>query len=267
MKYSHYLIFGDALEILNKFKPHSIDAIIVDPPYNTAHKDIKVLKGRKAISMDFGKWDYFEDDGFLEFSKLWLSHCHNVLKPSGNLLTFCKLEYVSDIRRIYEKIGFKHHGTIIWHKTNPTPKIRKTGFLSACEAILWATNGFDGERISYTFNFLSQKEMHNFVESPICMGKERTPHPTQKPLKVLSHLVKIFSQPNDVVLDIFAGSGTTCIASQLLGRRSICIEKDKGFFELMKKRIKNEMNDLFCSGKSLKIIDNVTKIKNIIDDV
>lgn len=260
MKHLHYLIFGDALEILPQFKPRLVDAIIVDPPYNTAHKDVKFLKGRKAISMDFGKWDYFADDDFLEFSKIWLSYCHRVLKPSGNLLTFCKLEYVSDIRRIYEKIGFKHHGTIIWHKTNPTPKVRKTGFLSACEAILWATNGFDDKKISYAFNFLSQKEMHNFIESPICMGKERTLHPTQKPLKVVSHLIKIFTNPNDIILDIFAGSGTTCIAANLLNRRSICIEKDTKHFELMKKRVKNELNDLFNSKNSLNIISTQKKL-------
>ncbi|PJA06263.1 MAG: hypothetical protein COX70_09790, partial [Flavobacteriales bacterium CG_4_10_14_0_2_um_filter_32_8] len=65
-----------------------------------------------------------------------------------------------------------------------------TGFLSSCEAILWATKGFDEKKIAYTFNFSTQKEMHNFIETslietPICMGLERTPHPTQKPLKVI----------------------------------------------------------------------------------
>jgi len=266
VKQLHYLIYGDAIDILPKLKEGTIDTVIVDPPYNTAHKDIKVLKGRKAISMDFGKWDYFKDDDFLNFSNIWLNYCYKILKQSGNLLTFCKLEYVSDIRRIYEKIGFKHHGTIIWHKTNPAPKIRKTGFLSSCEAILWATKGFDEKKIAYTFNFLSQKEMHNFIETPICMGKERTSHPTQKPLKVLTHLIKIFTNPQDIVFDFFSGSGTTCIAAHSLGRKSISIENNKDYFETMKNRVKNECSTLFDSSNTLRIIEDHQELKSFYEE-
>lgn len=238
----HFLISGDAFEILSKIN-HNVDAVIVDPPYNTANKNTKILKGRKARSSDFGKWDYFADHEYLAFTEKWLNQIKSVLKSNGNLLVFCKLEYVSDIKRIYEKLGFKHHGTIIWHKTNPAPQIRKTGFLSSCEAILWATNGFDNNKISYTFNFSKQNEMHNFIESPICMGKERTPHPTQKPKKVLEHLIKIFTNEGDWILDCFAGSGTTADAAHGLGRNTINIEADKNYFVLMRDRL-NHINEI-----------------------
>lgn len=246
----HFLISADAFEALSQINS-KVDAVIVDPPYNTANKNTKILKGRKARSSDFGKWDYFADHEYLNFTEKWLNLVKPILKPSGNLLIFCKLEYVSDVKRIYEKLGFKHHATIIWHKTNPAPQIRKTGFLSSCEAILWATNGFDGNKISYTFNFSKQNEMHNFFESPICMGKERTPHPTQKPKKVLAHLIKIFTNEKDWVLDCFAGSGTTADACHDLNRNSISIEADKNYFGFMEKRLKNIQNM------------NVVKIKNI----
>jgi site-specific DNA-methyltransferase (adenine-specific)/modification methylase len=234
---SHYLIFGNAAKILPKLNLN-VDAIIVDPPYNTANKNTKTLKGRKARSSDFGRWDYFSDQDYLKFTENWIKLAKPILKKSGNLLTFCKLEYVSDVRRLYEKEGFKHHGTIIWHKTNPAPQIRKTGFLSSCEAILWATNGFDDNKISYTFNFSKQNEMHNFMEYPICMGKERTPHPTQKPKRVLSHLVKIFTNENDLILDCFAGSGTLAEVANDMNRSSINIENDKNYFNIMKNRLK-----------------------------
>ena len=261
-KPSHYLISGDALKILPEIREKIIDAIIVDPPYCTANKNVKELRGRKAISADFGKWDYFQDDEFLQFSKSWLQQCFRILKKSGNLITFCKLEYVSDIRRIYEKIGFKHHGTIIWHKTNPTPQIRKTGFLSSCEAILWATKGFDGKKVSYTFNFSTQKEMHNFIETPICMGLERTSHPTQKPLKVVKHLIKIFTNKNDLILDCFAGSGTLAIAAEELKRRSINIESDKKYFKIMRNRLKKNLGShkiKIVSQKNLSLLKNNIK--------
>ena len=195
----HYLISGDAVEVISRMKS-KVDAVIVDPPYNTANKNTKILKGRKARSSDFGKWDYFAEKEYLDFTSEWIKSLKPILKDNGNLLIFCKMEYISDIKRIYEKLEFKHHGTIIWHKTNPAPQIRKTGFLSSCEAILWATNGFDNKKISYTFNFSKQNEMHNFVESPICMGRERTAHPTQKPKKIMARLVKIFTNENDWIL-------------------------------------------------------------------
>ncbi|MCD6471199.1 site-specific DNA-methyltransferase [bacterium] len=253
--YSHYLILGDSFEILPKLQI-TVDAVIVDPPYNTANKNTKELKGRKARSSDFGKWDYFSDNEYLEFTKNWIKLIKPILKKSGNLLTFAKLEYVSDIRRLYEKEGFKHHGTIIWHKTNPAPQIRKTGFLSSCEAILWATNGFDDEKISYTFNFTTQKEMHNFIETPICMGKERTEHPTQKPKKVISHLVKLFTNKNDIILDCFAGSGTLAEVASELNRRSINIEKSKLFFKIMVNRLKKTNNNLFSKDNQILVITN-----------
>ena len=233
----HYLIFGDSLKVLPEIKT-KVDAVIVDPPYNTANKNTKILNGRKARSSDFGKWDYFSRDEYLNFSQKWINLIKPLLKPSGNLLIFCKLEYVSDLKRIYENEGFKHHGTLIWHKTNPAPQIRKTGFLSACEAILWATNGFDNNKISYTFNFSKQNEMHNFIESPICMGNERTAHPTQKPKKVLSHLIKIFTNEGDWILDCFAGSGTLTEVANELNRNSINIENDKNYFDIIKKRLR-----------------------------
>jgi len=234
----HYLILGDTLDALPKIKT-SVDAVIVDPPYNTANKNTKQLEGRKDRLSDFGKWDYFKDEEYLQFTKNWIELIKPILKLNGNMLIFCKLEYVSDIRRIYETIGFKHHGTIIWHKTNPAPQIRKSGFLSSCEAILWSTNGFDNKKISYAFNFTTQKEMHNFIETPICMGKERTKHPTQKPKRVLSHLVKIFTNENDWILDCYAGSGTLAEAAGELNRNSINIENDKNYFKLLQNRIES----------------------------
>lgn len=249
----HYLVLGDALQ-KTKLIDFKVDTAIVDPPYNTANKNTKILKGRKARSSDFGKWDYFGDEEYLIFTKNWIEEISKKLKDNGNLLIFCKMEYISDIKRIYENIGFKHHGTIIWHKTNPAPQIRKNGFLSSCEAVLWATKGFDNTKISYTFNFSKQNEMHNFMESPICMGRERTKHPTQKPKKILSHLINIFTNKGDWILDCFAGSGTLAEAANDLDRNSINIENDKEYFKILTQRLKNIKNKkILKTGKITKI--------------
>lgn len=249
----HYLILGDALKVLGEIKKE-VDTAIIDPPYNTANKNTKILKGRKSRSSDFGKWDYFSDKDYLDFTKSWIDKLKKKLKINGNLLIFCKMEYISDIKRIYEELGFKHHGTIIWHKTNPAPQIRKNGFLSSCESILWATNGFDDKKISYTFNFSKQNEMHNFVESPICMGRERTVHPTQKPKKIIAHLMKIFTNEEDWVIDCFAGSGTLTETANELNRNSISIENNVEYFKIMKKRLETLKNVATVKKKEIKLI-------------
>ena len=73
------------------------------------------------------------------------------------------------------------------------------------------------------------------------MGHERTAHPTQKPKKVLSHLIKIFTNEEDWILDCFAGSGTLAEASDELKRNSINIENDKEYFKIMKERLEKSI--------------------------
>ncbi len=83
--------------------------------------------------------------------------------------------------------------------------------------------------------------MHNFIQSPICMGKERLQnplHPTQKPVRVLEHIIKIASNSNDVILDPFMGVGSTGVAALKWGRKFIGIEIDKSYFEAAEKRLR-----------------------------
>ena len=87
--------------------------------------------------------------------------------------------------------------------------------------------------------------MHNFIESPICMGKERIKepkHPTQKPISVLEHIIKIASNENDIVFDPFMGVGSTGNAALNLGRRFIGIELEKEYYEATVKRLSKRRN-------------------------
>ena len=123
---------------------------------------------------------------------------------------------------------------MVWHKTNPVPNIRKTSFLNSCELIVCLWNK------GHKWNFLKQSEMHNFIESPICMGNERLKnpkHPTQKPLKVLKHIINISTNENDVVLDMFMGVGSTGVAALEMNRKFIGIEIDKEYYNAAEERI------------------------------
>ena len=123
---------------------------------------------------------------------------------------------------------------MVWHKTNPAPKLRKAGFLNSCELICCMWNK------GHTWNFGKQNEMHNFIESPICMGNERLKdpkHPTQKPLVVMRKLVELASKPGDVILDPFAGVGSTGVAALELGRRFIGIDAEEDYVKAGRKRL------------------------------
>lgn len=77
------------------------------------------------------------------------------------------------------------------------------------------------------------------------MGVERLKepkHPTQKPIKILEHIIKIASNPNDVVLDMFMGVGSTGVAAHNLGRKFVGIEIDKMYFDAAQRRILNNLN-------------------------
>ena len=92
----------------------------------------------------------------------------------------------------------------------------------------------------HTWNFGKQNEMHNFFESPICMKPERLKdpkHPTQKPVKLLKHIIQMATNENDVIFDPFMGVGSTGVASLELNRKFIGIEIDEIYFKASEKRL------------------------------
>ena len=121
-----------------------------------------------------------------------------------------------------------------WHKTNPIPNFMKTSFLNSVELIACFWNK------GHTWNFINQAKMHNFIETPICGGFERLKnpkHPTQKPIKILEHIINIASNEGNVVLDPFMGVGSTGVAAQNLNRSFIGFELDRGYFNAAKERL------------------------------
>jgi len=224
---------GDALKILKTFPDKSVDLILTDPPYNISQKNMifrDYRNGEKAnINFDYGEWDYNWDMiPFLEESK-------RVLKQYGQWLIFTSEQLFEDYRKWLALNGhFKQF--IIWEKTNPLPQFRKCGYRQATEIIMWAYKEKPNTKEQH-FNFLTQTEMINVLKYPICGGNERTKHPTQKPLRLISKLLSIHSWKNDIVLDPFLGSGTTAVACKQLHRNFIGIEKEPEYVKMAQARI------------------------------
>lgn len=225
------LFNGDCLENIRKIPSCSVDLILTDPPYNLASYSTGNMKfdWRSEINNDVAKWDEIPIN-----PKDFVSEIKRVLKPTGNVFIFTSYNLIGKWHEAFDS-EFDTFQFMVWHKTNPVPNIRKSSFLNSCELIVCFWNK------GHTWNFTTQNDMHNFIESPICMGSERLKnpkHPTQKPIGILKRIIKMASNENDIVLDLFMGVGSTGVAALELNRNFIGIEIDPIYYNAAKNRIR-----------------------------
>jgi DNA modification methylase len=224
------MILGDSRDKIKKIPDRSIDFICTDPPYNLGKYSTGNIKldWRADFNNDLADWD--QDD--LDPSQ-WKDDFLRILSPKGNIFIFTSYNLIGKWHEVFDPL-FDTFQYMVWHKTNPAPKFRRAGFLNSCELIVCLWNK------GHTWNFTKQNEMHNFIQSPICMGNERLKdpkHPTQKPLKVMKRIIEIASNEGDMILDPFAGVASTGVAALELNRRFIGIEMDKQYFDASCKRL------------------------------
>jgi site-specific DNA-methyltransferase (adenine-specific)/modification methylase len=229
-KSKFHLEEGSCFDLLKRLPDNSIDFICTDPPYNLGSYSTGNIKldWRADFNNDIADWDQGQFD-----PAMLLSEFIRVVKPTGNIFAFTSYNLLGRWHEIFDPV-FDTFQFMVWHKTNPPPKFRRAGFLNSCELIVCMWNK------GHTWNFDNQRDMHNFIETPICGGKERLKnpkHPTQKPVKVLQRLIELATNPGDVVLDPFCGVGSTGIAALGLGRKFIGYEVEHQFFEAARTRV------------------------------
>ena len=265
------LILGNSLDkIKDKIENKSIDLILTDPPYiisrdsgmDQFHKFVQnkeefvktekdwleyksknlsnyselqednflrygtIYGDKYAIKTKFGSWDNeFTLDVLDQYIKLF----YEKLVDGGTCIIFFDIWKLSYLKEIMEKYKFKQIRFLEWIKTNPQPRNSKINYLTNCREI--ALLGI--KKSNPTFNSQYDNAIYKY---PFPGGKDRV-HPTQKSLPLFIDLVKKHSNENDVVLDPFAGSGTTCVAAKETNRQYIGIERDEKYYKLAKKRI------------------------------
>jgi DNA modification methylase len=223
------VLIGDCLDQLQCIPGGSVDLVVTDPPYGlTSTTKITRRGGKFGCSTDIQAqfaWDRVSDYN-------WVAGCFSVLRAGGVFITFY------DRERIYEVIqAAKASGGVVrdigaWHKTNPVPQVRKVKWASALELFAIVVKGAERHTFNWQYGY-----HHNVIVSPICAGKERTAHPTQKPLSVILPMIRYWSNPGDLVLDPFAGSGTTAVAAKALRRRYIAIDSDPFSVAICRERL------------------------------
>lgn len=235
------LYIGNSLEILKSFPDNSIDLIFADPPYFLSNDGITCIGG-KMVSVNKGSWDKIEDSSIEEFYFTFLKESQRIIKPTGSIWVSGTMHNIYYIGYLMSKLEMRILNNITWQKKNPPPNLSCKMFTHSTETILWASKN---KKCKYTFNYQDMKEendgkqMKDVWTYSLTKKSEKSfgKHPTQKPLDLLKRIVKASSNPNDLVLDPFLGSGTTGVAAIELGRKFIGIDIEKDYVELSKNRI------------------------------
>jgi len=212
-----------------------VDLIVADPPYN--------------LGKEYGNGsDSLERMDYLDFTKTWLTQAVRVLKPNGSIYVFMGFRFIAHLYLLLEEhFHLRFNSWICWNYTQGMG--RKRGFSPRHDDILFFTKGdkytfnLDQVRVPQKF-FRTRNNMRGanpgdvweFSHVHYCQSN-RTLHPTQKPEGLIERIILASSNPNDLVVDPFAGSGTTLRVCQQVGRRTIGIELSSDYVRLIHDRL------------------------------
>jgi DNA modification methylase len=239
------IILGDCIAVMRSWSGASIDACITDPPYNMSRRRGLAWAFSSHVTME-QNWDRFASDEYVKFTHVWLAEACRVVRPNGNLLVFGSFHNIYVIGFVLEHLLDRRIlQQITWFKPNAQPNITGRLPTESTEYIIWACNNTPRRATGWTFDYAASKAMNggkqlrNLWQIPCTPRSERSggSHPTQKPLDLLDRIVTLWTRPDDLVLDCFAGTGTTAVAAARLGRRWIGIEKDAEYAALARKRV------------------------------
>ena len=198
------------------------DAIITDPPYCVSRTHQLGFSNMGRSGMNYGKWDYNFDQ------KGWIKKCAPVIKDGGSFIIFNDWKNLSYVVEALVENGFKIKDLIRWEKSNPMPRNVQSRYVMDFEVAVWAVKGDS----KWTFN--KPKEVSYLkpvYKSGVVLGGKKRIHPTQKSLEILEEIIKVHTNPGDLIFDPFGGSFTTALAALKTGRSCVSTEIDKQYYE------------------------------------
>jgi len=219
------LLEGDLFEQVKNIPDNSIDLLCTDPPYFVLDEN----------------WDTFKSyDDFLIFTEKWLNIVIPKIKNTGRLYISFPCDFKFDLYNILKKNNFYNFifgNEIIWVKRNNNQMSNKKNYRYQYESILYLY-GKNADKLNFTEYGEIQSNVWE-IAIPQSNFKEGKFHPTQKPKELYRRIIKTGSIENDLILDCFAGSGTTGVICKELNKNCILIEKEKKYIDIIKGRINN----------------------------
>lgn len=231
---------NDCLTVLRELEDKSVDLILTDPPYNLGNfmKDRQTnLKQMRSNFFGAAGWDDLEYEEWVIGMEAFFKEANRVLKDKGAMIAFMSILRVETLVAVGQANGFYYKTTGIWHKTNPMPRNMSLHFINSTEAWIYFIN--NGKTGTYNNNGIA---LHDFIETSVTPGKEKKhgAHPTQKPESLFEHFVKVLTNPGDLVVDPFMGSGTAGVVAKKLNRNFIGCEINDTYVQWAKKRIEEQ---------------------------
>ncbi|MCR4826800.1 MAG: site-specific DNA-methyltransferase [Bacteroidales bacterium] len=232
---------GNTFELLPQISG-PFDMIFADPPYFLSTGNGKVNVNGHYIKFDKGSWDKVrsreEKDSF---NINWLEPCVRLLKKDGTIWICGTYHNIFSVEKCLYELGFKIINIIVWQKPDPPVTLSDKRFNFCAEYLIWATRC---SCKNYVFNKDALMKINGgtpmqdvwVLSAASTWEKQHGKHPTQKPLRLLHRTILASTNIGDRILDPFAGSSTTGIAANLMGRQFVGIDENKDFLNLSIKR-------------------------------
>lgn len=242
------ILAGDCIERMQSLPAGSVDLIFADPPYNLQLKGALHRPDNSLVDAVDDHWDQFASfAAYDRFTRDWLAAARRLLKPNGAIWVIGSYHNIFRVGAAMQDAGFWLLNDVVWRKSNPMPNFRGKRLTNAHETMVWASRD---QGSKYTFNYEALKALNDGVQMrsdwviPLCTGHERLKdeagdkaHPTQKPEALLHRVILASTNPGDVVLDPFFGTGTTGAVAKMLGREFIGIEREEAYIRAATARI------------------------------
>lgn len=223
------VMHGDCLELMKGIPDGSVDVVMADPPY-----------GARRPSAWRSATERFEEvDGNDGVHPEWLAGAFRVLADGGCAYVFCCWDRLEEWRAAMSDVGLKVRSCIVWDKMDHGLADLKTCWAPQHEMVLFGAKGR---------HELSGKRPKDVLRVPR-VPSSKLDHPYQKPVPLVIPLIEASSRPNGVVLDPFAGSGTTGVACRKAGRQCILIEKDEQYIPIIRRRLRDAATPLFDEAR------------------
>lgn len=256
-----YIVNEDCIQGMKSLPDNSVDIIIADPPYNLSKSGEWKWDNSVSLSGMGGNWNITNENwdnmcfsDYFNFSISWLSEAKRILKQTGSMWIFGTYHNIGVINVACQLLGIEIINEVIWYKKNAFPNLSGRRLTASHETLLWVHSG--GKKRNYYFDYEYSKNgefpgddlkkpgkqmrtvwdlSNNKQKDELIYGK----HPTQKPIKILTRMIKLTSKKDDIMLTPFAGSGSECVAAKMTGRHYIGFELEEEYCKIAENRLRH----------------------------
>lgn len=229
---------GECLPMLMQMPDACVDAVITDPPYSSggfsrddkmkAPED-KYQQGGFAHKYPTFGGDSRDQRSYMTWCAMWIAECVRVLKPGGYFMAFTDWRQLPVMTDAVQVGGVFWRGLVAWDKGRGSRAPHKGYFRHQCEYVVWGTKGA-AVMLEHDGPFDGCQQI------PVRRADKH--HMTGKPTALMAELVRPVV-PGGIVLDPFAGSGTTGVAAVMAGRRFIGMEREAAYAEIARSRLQD----------------------------